>query len=79
MLLIFKAANQTNYTKEGITQLMPSSLNDNMNSWYGPVLSTRKENLVQTSYWISMISQLNLKEFEIWVKKWLTELSLQQL
>ena len=76
MLLIFKAANQTNYSKEAITLLMPSSPDDNMNSWYGPVLSTRKENLVQTSYWTSMISRLNLKEFEVWVKKWLTELSM---
>ena len=29
---------------------MPSSLHDSVNSWYGPVLSTRKENLVQISH-----------------------------
>ena len=27
----------------------------------------------------SLISRLNLREFEVWVKKWLTEISMQQL
>ena len=53
MLLISKQpTEQTTPRKLSLywCSTIPSSPHDSVNSWYGPVLSTRKENLVQISH-----------------------------